>query len=129
MVIQLAEVLQISSSFLLTKVFHVSVYPAHSERPLTPPERIQLFSGRRNRPKTSESFKNLRVGKSDSSNKKHGKKTQWFLKSSRMFCLHQDLAHITVDGQDMDSAGAARWVNGDILIQPVSPLFAEAFLG
>eukprot|EP00434_Breviolum_minutum_P014719 symbB.v1.2.012979.t1/scaffold908.1/size153097/12 len=40
-----------------------------------------------------------------------------------------DLAHITVDGQDMDSAGAARWVNGDILIQPVSPLFAEAFLG
>lgn len=57
------------------------------------------------------------------------KKTQWFLKSSRMFCLHQDLAHITVDGQDMDSAGAARWVNGDILIQPVSPPCPGGFPG
>ena len=39
-----------------------------------------------------------------------------------MFCLHQDLAHITVDGQDMDSAGAARWVNGDILPRAQSPV-------
>lgn len=46
-----------------------------------------------------------------------------------MFCLHQDLAHITVDGQDMDSAGAARWVNGDILIQPVSPPCPGGFPG